>query len=190
MVSGFCTRFGNTEENNHISQMIKTVEIRFLTKSTGSWFDLGSKSTVSGILYSFQIKDNESGEWILNVRTQDSLEKADVIAATTERTTSLHDQIKRKSMIFNQTSDGSRFYNVIGIGYVDDGRFHFGRISDKSALPEEIISNFKVIKYHEASPHKSLSLKDKMVALVDKSDAKGMALLFFLERINPVFKTI
>jgi hypothetical protein len=166
------------------------VEIEFLDKKSGEWFDLGSKNVVSGVLYSFKIKDQVSGEWILNVRIQDTLKKADVIVATSENVSSLHDQIKRKTITFNETIDGENFYNVIGLGYVENGRFHSERISDIKDVSDEIKSKFEIKKYQDVSPHKNIILRDKLVVLVDKNNAEDMGLLFFLERIKPVFQDI
>lgn len=164
------------------------VEIIFLKKEENSeWFDLGIKTVVKGTSYAFKIKDEISGEWLLNVRMHDSRAKADVIVVASEKTSSLHDQIKRKTITFNDSADGQKFYNVIGLGYQDNGRFHSERISDINGLPEDIKSKFEIKKYQEVSPHQSIILKDKLTILVDKDNIENMALLFFLQRIKPVF---
>lgn len=159
-------------------------------KANGAeWFDLGTKSIVKGIQYSFEVKDDMSGVWNLNVRIQDDLKKADATAVTSSKVGSIYDQIKRKSITFNETVDNQNFYNVIGISYIDEGgRLHLERISDINEIPDGIKSKFKIKKYGDISPHKNIILKDKLVTLVDKNNMEDMALLFFLQKIEPIFK--
>lgn len=165
------------------------VRITLLTKKeSGEWFDLGFKSVVKGTLYSFRIDDEKSGQWLLNVRVHESGNKADVIVATSKEVSSLHDQIKRKTITFNETSDGSKFYNVLGFGYIENARFHSERISDINKISTgEIKSKFEIKKYNEVSIYENVSLQDKLVAVINKDQIEDMVLLFYLQKIKPVF---
>lgn len=154
------------------------------------WFDLGTKSVVKGTQYAFEVKDDISGAWNLNVRVRGDLKKADATPATSSNVGSIYDQIKRKSITFNETIDNQNFYNVIGITYIDEtGRLHSERISNIDEIPDEIKSRFIIKKYEEISPYKNIILKDKLVILVDKNNVEDMALLFFLQKIKPIFKS-
>ena len=165
------------------------VKITFLNENDGEWFDLGLKNVVRGTLHSFRVDDEKSGQWILNVRVHGSGNKADVIVATSEKVSSLHDQIKRKTTTFNETVDSTKFYNVLGFGHVDidDKRFHSERTFDMNKIPEEIKSKFEIKKYDEVSRYKNLSLKNKLVAVIGKDKIEDMILLFYLQKIKPVF---
>jgi hypothetical protein len=153
----------------------------------GEWFDIGTKSIVSGMQHAFEVKDEISGVWNLNVRIQHNLKKADSKAIASSNVGYKYDQIKRKTITFNETSDMQRFYNVIGIAYIDEnGRLHSKRIIDINDVPEEIKSNFEIKKYQEVSPYQNITFKDKLVILIDKNKVEDMALLFFLQKIKPV----
>lgn len=160
-------------------------------EESGEWFDLGTRSVVKGTQYSYELRDEVSGFWDLNARIREDGKKADAKAIGSRKVGSRYDQIKRKSITFNETSDGQKFYNVIGIGYYvdEEGRFHSKRISNIDEVPEEIKSKFEIRKYEDVSPHRNIVLKDKLVVLVDKQDVESMVLLFFLEKIKPVFNT-
>jgi hypothetical protein len=165
--------------------MRKDYTINFLCKKDGSWYNCGLKRVVHGTIYVYKINDIISGEWILNVKILEKEEKAIVIAPTSEHTTFLHDQLKRKSMVWNMCKDCKKFYHPLSIAYLKNNRLHSKRIENLAEVPEEIQKNFYIKTYDEVSSKKSKTLKGKLVAVED--DPMKMAILFFLEKIQPIF---
>lgn len=163
------------------------VYIKTLGKSDSEWFDVGTHLMVSGAQYSIGLSDKISGDWIFDVKISSDGRKATVGAGRSEGTTSVHNQIKNKTIVLEETNDGRKFYSVLGIGYVNNGRFQSERVSSLDDLVDELRSKFDIRKHQDVSSHPSNQLRDKLVALVEKNDPEKMVLLFFLQKIRPVF---
>lgn len=155
----------------------------------GEWFDLGLRSVIRGVIYAYEISDEKSGKWLLNVRISEETGKAAVTAETSERTTWLHDQIKKKTDTFQTSVDGQKYFHPLGIGYVERGRFHYMRPDKLNDVPQEIREKFNLTKYEHVSPIRtSKTFNGKIVVVMEKDKPDEMALLFFMEKIRPVFK--
>lgn len=159
--------------------------IKFLRKKESIWYNCGLKKAVSGIIYAFGIDDKISGKWLLNVKISERYGKAIVVALTSEQTSFLHDQLKRKSMVWIKCKDSKKFYHPIGIAYLKNDRIHSKRITNLAEVPEEIQKNFDIRVYEEVSNKPSKTLKGKLVVIEDNPEK--MATLFFLEKIQPIF---
>jgi len=169
-------------------KLVKRYSVELLKKSAGQWFDLGLKRVLEGEVYAYRINDTISGEWLLNLKISTQVGKAIVEAVTSERTSVLHDQIKRKSITFNACKDRRYLYHPLGIGLVEKGRFTYNRVNEFAEVPQEIKDKFTLKLYEEVSPTEpSSSLKGKIVAVIKREHLQQMVLLFFLEKILPVF---
>ncbi len=164
------------------------LRMKLCGKSRGEWFDLATRKKDGGTIYAFHVSDQTSGKWLLNVRVSSSGEKSVVFAATSQKTGIVHNQIKRKSIVFNACSCGEHFYHPLGISYLEGERLRSKRVEKLDDVPEEILETFEIKKHEDVSPKSSTQLKEKLVALVEKNDVKKMALLFILEKICPIFK--
>ncbi|MEM3587027.1 MAG: hypothetical protein QXO71_06875 [Candidatus Jordarchaeaceae archaeon] len=167
--------------------MKRSFRLKFLKKTRGEWFDLGNRKPQCGEIYAFGVEDMISGNWVLNVRISETGEKAVVVAVASERAGFIHNQIKRKSVVFNTCSCGKHYYHPLGISYIEGGRLHSRRIDSISDVPKEILDKFSIKRYEEVSPKSSIQLREKLVAVVEKNDVELMACLFVLEKIRPVF---
>jgi len=167
---------------------VKRYSVELLKKEHGEWFDLGLKRVLEGEVYAYRITDTISGEWLLNLKISTQVGKAAVEAVASERTSVLHDQIKRRSITFNACKDRQYFYHPLGIGLVEKGRFRYKRVDKYDEVPQEIKDKFTLKLYEEVSPSEpSSSLKGKIVAVINREHLEQMVLLFFLEKILPVF---
>jgi len=167
---------------------VRRYSVELLKKEHGEWFDLGLKRVLEGEVYAYRITDTVSGEWLLNLKISTQVGKAAAEAVASERTSVLHDQIKRKSITFNACRDRQYLYHPLGIGLVEKGRFRYSRVDKYDHVPEQIKEKFTLKRYEEVSPTEpSSSLKGKIVAVIDKEHLEQMVLLFFLEKIFPVF---
>jgi len=160
------------------------VDVIFLEKKNCEWFDSGERRLLHGVNHAFKIIDQKSGEWLVNVKISDE-GKAVVSAPTSQMTSSIHDQLKRKTIVFNPCKDRNELYNLLGISYIGEGRLHYERLEDVSFVPPEIRRNFE-LTIHEAVAGTD-RFKGKIVVIVSKEKPEDMALLFFLQRIKPVF---
>jgi hypothetical protein len=172
-----------------IMRIVCRFSIELAGKSHGEWYDLGVRRVVEGDIFAYRLFDEKSGEWLLNVKLSTEVGKSVVVAATSGKTTSLHDQIKGKSIVFNACTDGKSMYHPLGISYVAGQRLSYERIEKPEDIPADIGDRFLVRKYEDVSPLKpSRAFKGKLVAVVPTDHPDDMALLFFLEKIAPVFK--
>jgi hypothetical protein len=164
------------------------LKIKFLKETAGEWFDLSQKEIVQGKIYAYKVGDTASGEWLLNVFICEKSGKAVVTAISSEKATYLHDQIKRKSIVFIGCKNDNRYYHPLGIGCVQGQRFHYERVDDLDNVPVSIKNNFDLDYYESVSPiTPSKTYKGKIVAIIEKDKPEKMALLFALEKIRPVF---
>jgi len=167
---------------------MRKFSIRLVRQSRGQWYDLGLRRVIEGDIFAYQLIDQASGEWLLNVKMSTEAGKSVVVAATSERTTSLHDQIKRKSIVFNACADRNLMYHPLGLASVVGQRLTYKRVEKLEKVPPDIKGLFMIKKYEEVSPTpRSRTFKGKLVAVVPRDRHEAMAILFFLEKIAPVF---
>jgi hypothetical protein len=163
------------------------MDIKLIGKQKGEWYDLGLRRILQGIIYAYEVVDEASGKWLFNVQFSEEEGKANVKAITSERTTWLHDQIKRKTDVFLASIEKEKYFHPLGITYLKEGRLHYIRPNNIDEVPKEIRDNFYLTTYEKASPKPSSAFKGKIVVLVDKNNLEKMVHLFMLEKIRPVF---
>jgi hypothetical protein len=171
-----------------IMRIVRRFSIELAGKSHGEWYDLGVRRVVEGDIFAYRLLDEKSGKWLLNVKLSEEVGKAVVVAATSEKTTSLHDQIKGKSIVFNTCTDRKLMYHPLGISCVAGQRLSYERMEKPEDIPADIRDRFLVRRYEDVSPlGPSRPFKGKLVIVVASDRPDDMALLFFLEKIAPVF---
>ena len=154
----------------------------------GQWFDLGLRRVLSGTVYSYSLKDPSSCEWRISVRVSDQAGKAAVEVVPIDGFSSLHDQLRRKSITFNACKDRTKYYHPLGIAYNLRGRVSYNRVDDKSTVPKSISDEYELEAYENASPVDPGNVwRGKIVALVKSDQPERMARLFYLEKILPIF---
>lgn len=158
-------------------------KIKLLDKKDGEWFDIETRANERGIIYALEVEDAASGSWLLNVRVSNR-GKIVVTAETSAKTTSLHEQIKRKSMVLKPCENGN-VYQLLGIAGVENGRVSMTRIDSESELDSEFNTNFRLDKY--SSVGKNATLNNKIIAVLGADEIEKMAYLFYLEKIKPIF---
>ncbi len=158
-------------------------EIKLLKKENGEWFDIESKTNQTGLVYAFSLKDQQSGEWLLNVKVSNQ-GKIVVTAETTSQTTSIHDQIKRQSMVL-KPYDSNKVYQLLGISSLDNGRVSKSRVDDIKTLDKEVVKKFNLDRYSLIK--KDSNLANKIIAIVNKDEIEKIVYLFYLEKIKPLF---
>jgi hypothetical protein len=162
--------------------------IRLLRQSQGEWYDLQLRRVINGDIFAYGLVDKVSGQWLLNVKMSEEEKKAIVLAPTSERTSSIHDQIKRKTMVFKTCTDGQAMYHPLCVDCVVGRRVVGKRVERIDDVPSEIKDQFALRKYEEVSPiTPARALKGKLVAVIGRDHPENMALLFFHEKIAPVF---
>ncbi|MEM1513133.1 MAG: hypothetical protein QXN15_11310 [Candidatus Jordarchaeales archaeon] len=167
---------------------MKKLNIILLKSQEGEWYDLGLRKLLQGIIYAYKVEDETSGKWLFNVQYSEKTGKASVKPISTEKTTWLHDQIKRKTDVFQESKDTQKYYHPLGISYIEKGQLRLFRPSDPNNVPHEIRHKFALTKYEKASPRTpSKALQGKLVVLVEKDKPEEMVHLFVLEKIRPVF---
>jgi hypothetical protein len=171
---------------------VRKFPIKLVGHSPGEWYNIELRKVVKGNIFAYQLFDEEnedSGEWLLNVKLSEEAGKAIVVAVASKKTTSLHDQIKRKSIVLNSCTDRDLMYHPLGLASIVGQRLRYKRVEKPEEIPPDIRGRFTVKKYEEVSPTpRSRPFKGKLVAVVPRDQPEDMAILFFLEKIAPVFK--
>jgi hypothetical protein len=160
----------------------------FVGMDDGQWFDIGLRRVLSGTVHSYTLSDPSSGDWRISVRLSDQVGKAAVDAIPINRFSSLHDQLRRKSITFNACKDREKYYHPLGIAYTLKGRVSYTRVDDRSTVPMSIADEYELEAYENVSPLDPGNVwRGKMVAVVRSNQPDKMARLFYLEKILPIF---
>lgn len=169
-------------------QSLADTWINFMSKKEGEWFDQSFRQNLKGTLYYYEVMHKGSGVWLVTVMMSEEVGKAVVSTTLSDEHTALHDQVGRKSIVFNRCRDERLYYHPLSKSYSENGRLRFKRIESEDDVPEEIKKTFMIDKYENVSPKNvTPSFQGKLVVTVPKDKPEQMALLYVLEKILPAF---
>ncbi len=166
---------------------IADVWINFMNKKEGEWFDQNLRRTIQGTLYFYEVDHKGSGVYLVTVSMCEQEGKAVVSTTLTDENSTLQDQLKRHSIVFNQGRNEGTYYHPLSRSYTEEGRLRYKRITNEDEVPEDIKQNFTIDKYENVSPKTARALQGKLVVEVPKDKPEKMVLLYALEKIIPAY---
>ncbi len=168
---------------------IADVWINFMNKKEGEWFDQNLRRNITGTIYYYEVLHKGSGIYLVSVMMSEEEGKAVVSTTLTDENSTLQDQLKRHSIVFNRGRNEGTYYHPLTHSYSEGGRIRYKRIVSEAEVPDEIKENFLIDKYENVSPkNPTKSLQGKLVAEVSKDKPEKMVLLYTLEKILPAFQ--
>jgi hypothetical protein len=162
------------------------MKLMFIGSEEGEWFDFGIRTQVKGIISSYQIQHNSIGFHHLTIKA--SNDKAVISSPLSSQTNNIASQIKSRSLVFQKSDFSNKYYHLISIAYLDNGRLRRKRVKDMIDVPIYIYNHFEIKKHHEVN--KAIGHSDKLVGLIEPDDIKSMALAFVSEMIVPIRRFI
>ncbi len=167
---------------------IADVWINFMNKKEGEWFDQNLRRNIQGTIYYYEVLHKGSGVYLVTVSMSEGEGKAVVSTALTDENSTLQDQLKRHSIVFNRGRNEGSYYHPLSSSYSENGRLRYKRIVSADDVPDEIKQNFTIDKYENVSPkNPTKALLGKLVVEVSKDKPEKMALLYALEKLLPAF---
>ena len=169
---------------------IHGMQINLISSQRESWFDRESNQHIDGVVYQYEVRDPQSGEWLVTVCTSESPKKAIVQATHKRYAGGVYDQIRRKTDVFLPCEeDPTNLYHPLGIAYLDKaGRLRYQRVSEEVEVPESIRTRYRLDVYERVAPYrKNRALQHKLVVLIPIDQPEEMAKFFILEKVRPLF---
>jgi hypothetical protein len=164
------------------------MEINFLSKTKAEWFDKFARTTKSGTKYAYKIIDENGEEWLLNATEEENGSLCIITVETSEKASLLHEQLKRRSDIWNMADkQAGKLYHIISLPYLQKDQLKRKMLSSASELPEQLKS-YEIIRFEEVTSKKKF--QGKLVALVDKNDIGSMIKFFYYEKIYPMLEKL
>ncbi len=169
---------------------IADVWINFMNKKEGEWFDQNLRRNITGIIYYYEVLHKGSGVYLVSVMMSEEEGKAVVSTTLTDENSTLQDQLKRHSIVFNRGRNEGTYYHPLSHSYTEAGRLRYKRITNEADVSNEIKQNFTIDKYENVSPKNATkAFQGKLVAEVPKDKPDKMVLLYTLEKILPAFNS-
>jgi len=164
------------------------MELTFLNKTNTEWFDKFTRSTKKGIKYAYKLIDDNGEEWLLNATEEENGSSCIITVETSERASLLHEQLKRRSSIWN-TADkqAGKLYHIISLPYLQKDQLKRKMLSNESELPEQLKS-YEIRRFEEVTSKKKF--EGKLVVLADKNDIDSMIKFFYYEKIYPMLEKL
>lgn len=167
---------------------IADVWINFMNKKEGEWFDQNLRRNITGTIYYYEVLHKGSGVYLVSVMMSEAEGKAVVSTTLTDENSTLQDQLKRHSIVFNRGKNEGTYYHPLSSSYSEGGRLRYKRIVNEADVADEIRRNFTIDKYENVSPKNATkAFQGKLVAEVPKDKPDKMVLLYTLEKILPAF---
>jgi len=164
------------------------MELTFLNKTNTEWFDKFTRSTKKGIKYAYKLIDDNGEEWLLNATEEENGSSCIITVETSERASLLHEQLKRRSSIWNRADKQTgRLYHIISLPYLEKDQLKRKMLSNESELPEQFKS-YEIRRFEEVTSKKKF--EGKLVVLADKKDIDSMVKFFYYEKIYPMLEKL
>jgi len=164
------------------------MEINFLSKTKAEWFDKFTQTTKSGTKYAYKLIDENGEEWLLNATEEESDSSCIITVETSEKASLLHEQLKRRSDIWNMADkQAGKLYHIISLPYLEKDQLKRKMLSKASELPEQLKS-YEIRRFEEVTSKKKF--QGKLVVLVNKNDIDSMVKFFYYEKIYPMLEKL
>jgi len=164
------------------------MELTFLTKTNTEWFDKFTRSTKKGVKYAYKLIDENGEEWLLNATEEESGSSCIITVETSEKASLLHEQLKRRSDIWNMADkQAGKLYHIISLPYLQKDQLKRKMLSNESELPEQLKS-YEIRRFEEVTSKKRF--EGKLVVLADKNDIDSMVKFFYYEKIYPMLEKL
>jgi len=164
------------------------MELTFLNKTNTEWFDKFTRSTKKGIKYAYKLIDDNGEEWLLNATEEENGSSCIITVETSERASLLHEQLKRRSSIWNMADkQAGKLYHIISLPYLQKDQLKRKMLSNESELPEQLKS-YEIRRFEEVTSKKKF--EGKLVVLADKNDIDSMVKFFYYEKIYPMLEKL
>jgi hypothetical protein len=169
---------------------IADVWINFMNKKEGEWFDQNLRRNITGTIYYYEVLHKGSGVYLVSVMMSEEEGKAVVSTTLTDENSTVQDQLKRHSIVFNRSKNEGSYYHPLSHSYTEGGRLRYTRVTNEADVPEQIRQNFTIDKYENVSPKNATkAFQGKLVVEVPKDKPDKMVLLYTLEKILPAFNS-
>jgi len=164
------------------------MELNFLNKTNAEWFDKFSRSNKKGIKYAYKLIDDNGEEWLLNATEEENGSSCIITVETSEKASLLHEQLKRRSSIWNMADkQAGKLYHIISLPYLQKDQLKRKMLSNESELPEQLKS-YEIRRFEEVTSKKKF--EGKLVVLADKNDIDSMVKFFYYEKIYPMLEKL